>query len=485
MARPQLFGVGSLLCVGLLISVHSRAQNAPPTQQNPAPENYVQLRYFYPPTLGTDDLLAGLTLDALLKPALEGVQLEFSVKDTNLYRQAANLNLSLESGYAALEYKGGPGSDPGARANSFSASGSYTLPKAGEVSYLSDVSLSYSLDTDSGTVNHSGSQNADLSLRGQLAKDWRWSAGYSLSSGDNASDDGAGGSFVSSSLQNAFRAEVRGKILPNYPSLELAVGSNLRLNNTSSTGQPDKASTALDGKIELSSALTEQESGKLSFKLSSVDGKLKDDESLSVQTVRLEPLTLSANVGRTPGFYSWGLGLDYPLGDALSLTSSYDGSLSESADALGQNLLSQDHSLNFGATYRAKKWRLGGGLGASLNNDSGDWQASYTLKANGSYKIAPLDLSARVSFALRPVKGELKPSGSLSGSLNFDGGPLKAALELGFTYKNLFTGSASLSLLYAVTESLSLNASSQYSRALFGADPQDRLSIGLGLRFSF
>jgi len=480
MARPQHFGVGSLLCVGLLISASSRAQSAPPPPQTPPLENYVQMRYFYPPTLGTNDPLAGLTLDALYKSALEGVQLEFSVKNTNLYRQAANLNLSLESGYAALEYKGGPGSDPGARANSFSASGSYTLPKAGEVSLLSDVSLSYSLDTDSGTVNRSGSQNADLSVRGQLAKDWRWSAGYSLSSGDNASDDGAGGSFVSSSLQNAFRAEVRGKILPNYPSLELAVGGGLRLNDTSSTGQGDKQSTALDGKVELSSNLSEQESGKVSFKLSSVDGKLKDDESLSVQTTRLEPLTLSANVGRTPGFYSWGLGLDYPLDDALSLTSSYDGSLSDSADAL-----SQDHSLNFGATYRAKKWRLGGGLGAGLNNDSGDWQASYTLKANGSYKIAPLDLSARASFALRPVKGELKPSGSVSGSVNFDGGPLKTALELGFTFKNLFTGSASLSVLYAVTESLSLNASSSYSRALFGADPQDRLSIGLGLRFSF
>ena len=199
-----------------------------------------------------------------------------------------------------------------------------------------------------------------------------------------------------------------------------------------------------------------------------------------MQTVRLEPLTLSANVGRTPGFYSWGLGLDYPLSEQLSLTSSYDGSLSESVDAL-----SQDHSLNFGATYRAKKWRLGGALGASLSNDSGDWQARYNLKANGSYKIAPLDLSARVSFALRPVKGELKLSGSVLGSLNFDGGPLKTVLELGFTFKNLFTGSASLSVLYAVTESVSLNASSQYSRALFGADPQDRLSVGLGLRFSF
>ncbi len=475
MARPLHLGMAGLLCVGLLVAAPSRAQNAPPPL-----ENYLQLRYFYPPPLGTDDPLSGLTLDALYKPQLEGVQLEFSVKNTNLYRQAASLNLSLESGYAALEYKGGPGSDKGARANSFSASGSYSLPKAGDVTYLSDVSLSYSLDTDSGGLNRSDSQNADLSVRGQLAREWRWSAGYSLSSGDNASDDGAGGVYSSQSLQNAFRAEVRGKILPNYPSLELVVGTGLRLNNTSSTGQPDKQSTALDGKIELSSNLTDKESGKLAFKLSSVDGKLKDDESLSIQTTRLEPLTLSANVGRTPGFYSWGLGADYPLGDALSLTSSYDGSLSEGTDAL-----SQDHSLSFGATYRQKKWRVASTLGAGLSNDSGDWQASYSFKASGSYKIAPLDLSARASFSLRPVKGELKPSGSLSGSLNYDGGPLKAALELGFSYKNLFTGSTSLSLLYAVTESLSLNASSSYSRALFGTDPQDRLSIGLGLRFSF
>ena len=480
MARPRLCEVACLLCVGLVTTAHSRAQNAPSTPQNPLLENYFQVRYFYPPPLGTNDSLAGLTLDALFKSALEGVQLEFSVKDTNLYRQVASLNVTLEAGYASLEYRGGPGSDPGSRANSFSASGSYTLPKTGDSALLSDVNTSYSLDSDSGTLNRSNSQNADVSLRGQFAKEWRWSAGYSLSSSDNASDDGAGSLYSSQSLQNAFRAEVRAKILPNYPSLELTVGTGLRLNTTLSSGQPDKQSTALDGKIEVLSNLTDKESGRVSVKLSSVDGKLKDDESLSVQTTRLEPLTLSANVGRTPGFYSWGLGADYPLDDKLSLTSSYDGSLSEASDTL-----SQDHRLSFGATYREKKWRVTTGLGVGLTNDSDEWQTRYDLKLSGSYKIAPLDFSARASVALRPVKGELKPSGSLSGSLNFDGGPLKTSLELGFTYKNLLTGNASLSVLYALTERLSLNVSSRYSRALFGADPQDRFSIGLGLRFSF
>ncbi len=424
-----------------------------PTQAQQAPlENYFQIRFFYPFPLELPEFYAGLIVDANIKFDLEPVQLNFKITNTGALRQQISLEASANFGYASLEFSGAPGSEITSRQYGLVLVGQYfaaapTNPL--EIQYFGGAGLTYVFQTESSSSGFT--LNAlDFSIKGNLAKTWRWTAGYGLSSVQIS------GLPFQDPNQNV-RADVKGTV----ENLELGLTGNLAIR---------PINTEFGLKLDASYKLSPQDT--LAFN-ASWNSRPTDDERITFTTLRLEPSTLSFSVGRgSQSILNWGLGIEYPIDPKTNLSASYEGFLGDAPE----------HDFGLQVSYREKLWNARGSSALSVFYDpsKGLWFGRINLRVNGSYRVAPWMINLRGGIDIRADRF----AANLGGSLNFTQDAWNATLELSFNYQQNLTGNANLQVLYALSNSISLNASANYSRTISPLNAE-QFGFGLGMRFNF
>jgi hypothetical protein len=426
-------------------------------QTTPAPSNFFQIRFFYPFPTETGEFTSAITLDAAFKQQFEDFTLAFKLTDFNLVRQKASLEASGNFGFASLEFTGGTGSELGSRKNSLLLVGAFLLPKPSEgIQYFSDTTLVYYLESDSSAQSGYTVNSFDASVKGNFATNWRWSAGYALSS-----------VFVpvinNSNLSQSLKAEVRGKL----DVLDLSFGSSVRFQE----GGP-RYDIRLEGKYPF----LETETLSAQVMWNSSNG---DSESLSLASTRFDPLTVSLSLSRgsTAGI-SLALTGDYELDAKTNLSANYGISFGTSPD--------HDFGLQF--SYREKQWnaRAQSSLNFSFDVDKQLWFGRFGIRLQGTYKVAPFNFSTRINLDLRPNQKtfEINATGSLSSSASYSSDPWTISLDLGLIYNRDLSGTISTSVLYRILPNLSLNFSGNYRRTLSPA-VIEQLSFGFGIRYLF
>ncbi len=426
-------------------------------QSTPALSNFFQIRFFYPFPIETEEFTSAITLDAAFKQQFDDFSVAIKLTDFNLIRQKASLEASGNFGFASLEFTGGTGSELGSRKNSLLVVGAFLLPKPSEgIQYFSDTTLVYFLESDSSTQSGYTVNAADLSVKGNLATNWRWSAGYALSS-----------VFVpvinNQNLSQTLKAEVRGKL----DVLDLSVGTSVRFQE----GGP-RYDLRLEGKYPILE--TETLSAQVTWNSSNADS-----ENLTLASTRLDPLTLSFSVARGGG-----------TAVSLALTSDYE---LDAKTTFGANYVisfgdTPDHDFGAQFSYREKQWNARAQTSLNLSFDSNNqlWLGRFAFRLQGTYKVAPFNFSARANLNLQPNPKTFDPeaSGAFSASASYSSDPWTISLDLGFVYYRGLSGTASTSVLYRILPDLSLNLSGNYRRTLSPVI-NEQFSFGLGIRYVF
>ncbi len=426
-------------------------------QTTPAPSNFFQIRFFYPFPIETGEFTSAITLEAAFKQQFEDFSFTFKLTDFNLVRQKASLEASGNFGFASLEFTGGTGSELGSRKNSLLVVGAFLLPKPSEgIQYFSDTTLVYYLESDSSAQSGYTVNSFDASLKGNFATNWRWSAGYALSS-----------VFVpvsnNTNLSQTLKAEVRGKL----DVVDLSFGTGVRFQE----GGP-----RYDLKLEGKYPFLELETLSAQVAWNSSNG---DSENLSLASTRFDPLTLSLSIARGSSTgVSLALTGDYELDQQTNFGANY-------AISFGDN---PDHDFGAQFSYRNKQWnaRAQTSLNISFDPDQQLWFGRLGVRLQGAYKVAPFNFSARVNFDLRPNQKTfaLEANGGLNVSASYSSDPWTISFDLGFVYYRGLSGTASTSVLYRILPNLSLNFSGSYRRTLSPVI-SEQLSFGIGIRYMF
>ncbi|MFN3265698.1 MAG: hypothetical protein ACK41E_02555 [Deinococcales bacterium] len=412
-----------------------------------AQEGFVQLRFFYP--YAGAEFTSGFALDAALKYKFESNRFGFVIKNTTLVRQTVGLELSGDWGLASADLTGEAGSSSGRRWG-LTAVGVLLLPRT-EITPLESVSLVFVHDSDdSPGLGFYVVDVANLGLNGQLAQNWNWNASYTFSS------------LVTSStnIKHNLGAGVRGRL----DAFTLGVGATLALeNNTSIYG----------GNLTVGWQFTPNEN--LSARVT-ITSKPEDTQSLTLTSTALQPITLSASIGRssTSGLTA-GASADVALEDGWSVGARYDG-------AFGAN---PSHDIGATLGFSSRELRFSVGLGYNTSPSAQVWYSRYSASANASYKTEQSEFSLRGSLSLdtNPANTQAT-SGNLNATFNWRAAPLELIFDAGFQFRGASSGTAQLQLLYDLTAQFALNGSVQFNRALTGGG-QNSFSFGVGVRYRF
>ena len=438
-----------LIAVLLAFSSVSRAQSVP--EQG----NFFQIRFFYPFPTEAGNFTSAITLDAVFKQQFDQVGVAFKLTNTNLIRQRFSLEVSGGFGYTSLEFTGGLGSKVGSRKNNFLLVGAFPIPKPLEgIQYLSDLTFVYYFETDSSFQSGYTVHSADASFKGLFDTNWRWSAGYALSSVEVPI-------INRTNLSQTLKAEIRGKLDP----LALTFGSSVRFQE----GGP-----RYDLRFEGTLPVLETETLTTQVTWNSSSG---DSEILSLASTRFDPLSLSLSVSRSANVFSLAFNGDYKVDDQTSLAANYGISFGDTPN----------HDFGAQFSYREKTWnaRVQSSLNLSFDTTNQLWLGRFGFRVQGSYKVAPFNFSLRANLDLRPQAKtfEIEASGGMTASASYSSEPWTISADLGFIFNRGFSGNASTQILYRILPQLSLNLSGVYSRVLSPV-LSEQFSFGVGIRYS-
>jgi hypothetical protein len=413
-----------------------------------AQEGFVQLRFFYP--YPGAEFTSGFALDAALKYKFDSNNLTFAIKNTTLARQTVGLEVQGDWGLVGADLTGEAGAVVGGRRWGLTAIGVLILPRA-EITPLETISLVFVHDTDdSPGASFYVVDVAALSLNGQIAQNWNWNAGYTLSS------------TVTSTtvVRHNLNAGVRGR----FGLFTLGLGGTLALENNISV---------YGGNLSVGWQLTQTEN--LAARVT-ITSKPEDTQSLTFTTTALQPATLSLSVGRSSlGGLTAGASVDAPLEGGWAVGATYNG-------AFGANP-SHDASANLG--FSSREARLGLGVSFNTSPTAGVWYNRYGANANAGYKADNTEFTLRGNFNLDTNPSNTQPtSGNLNATLNWRVAPLEVIFETGFQFRGATSGTAQLQLLYDITPQFAINGSVLFSRVLTGGG-QNSFSFGVGLRYRF
>ena len=415
-----------------------------------AQEGFVQLRFFYPYS-GTD-FSSGFALDAALKYPFDSNNLTLAIKNTTTLRQTVGLELQGDWGLVSADFTSEAGAAVGARRIGLTVVGVLILPRSADITPLETVTAVFVHDTD----DSAGSSFyvvdvASLALNGQVAQDWRWSAGYSLASTVTSS----------SKVVHTFNAGIRGKLLA---AVTLGVGGALTLANGASV---------YGGSLDLAWQLTSTEN--LAARVT-VNSKPVDTQSLTFTTTAIQPVTLGVSLGRSSvGGLTAGASLDASLDGGWSVSAAYAG-------AFGTT---QSHEANAGLAYSSRQASGSFGVNFGTTLEAGVWNSRYGANANASYKAGEFQFSLRGNYNFDATPNVAQPnSGNASATLNWRSAPLEVIFDTSFQFRGVTSGTAQLQVLYDLTPALAINGSVLFTRVLTSGG-QNSFSFGAGLRYRF
>jgi len=301
-----------------------------------------------------------------------------------------------------------------------------------------------------------------------LVSEFRWRLGYGLETSDFVTEG------LASELSHSVSTRLRAKLL----SAEDGIAFSPELKAELSFSTEDAEMTSLKQKYDLKTAIaaTEFETVNAALALTiETDKALKDSESFSVTSTRLEPFKVSAGLSRSAKgneqTFSWNTGVDYPLSDSLGLGAAYSGSAGSF----------ENHTLSMKVNYREQPW-------------SAQASAELGLQANTSDSFSP---RFRVNFSANyqtkdawsgQFKGNFqyqldRLSGSLDGSAKYDGEFFSLSGAGGLLYSDALSLRFSLDGFITVYEDISVHTNAAYRTNL--ATGGNTVTLGLGLRYTF
>lgn len=413
-----------------------------------AQEGFVQFRFFYPyPGI---EFTSGFALDAALKYKFESNNLTFAIKNTTLVRQTVGLEVAGDWGLVGTDLTGEAGAAANGRRWGLTALGVLILPR-GEITPLETITLVFVHDTDdSPGASFYVVDVASLSLNGQIAQNWNWNAGYTLSSTVTSNTN----------VKHNINAGVRGR----FGAFTLGLGGTLALENDTNV---------YGGNLNLGWQLTPTEN--LSARVT-VTSRPEDTQSLTFSTTALQPVTLSLSVGRSSlGGLTAGASIDAPLEGGWSVGAAYNG-------AFGAN---PSHDASANLAFSSREGRFGVGLTFATSPTAGVWYNRYGANANAGYAAGEINFSLRGNFNFDTTPTNTQPtSGNLNANLNWRSAPFEVIADVGFQFRGASSGTAQLQVLYDITPQFAINSSVLFTRALIGGGTNG-FSFGLGLRYRF
>ncbi len=416
-----------------------------------AQEGFIQIRFFYP---YATDFTSGFALDAALKYKVDSTAFGFAIKNTTIFRQTIGLEISSDWGLVSADFTGEAGAVAGGRRIGLTALGVLILPRGEMITSLETITVVVVHDTDDSVgTSFYVVDVANLILNGQVAQDWRWTAGYSLASTVTSS---------SSAIRHNANLGVRGKI----SLFTLGFGATFALE----TSVP-----VYGANLDLAWQLTATETISARATLNS---RPLDTQSLTFTTTALMPVTLGLSIGRSSiGGLTAGASLDAPIDGGWSVSAGYNGAFGTTPS----------HDFSAAIAFSNPETRASFGAGWNTVSNLGIWTSRLNLNASAGYKTGEISFSLRGNYGFDTTPNNINPqpnSGSASATLNWRSAPLELIVDTTFQFRGVTSGTAQLQLLFDLLPELALNGSVLFTRVLT-AGGQNSVSFGAGLRYRF
>jgi len=410
--------------------------------------------------------LSGLALSAGLNADIADVQFGLTLANVGLDRQDVEFKVTHRNMLGVVSFENTPppfGSD--ARKTNLLALASLQFEA------LPELSATF-VRTTQGGDNGYGVNALDLELSDRYKEldprvdEFRWRVGYGLETS----------SFVTEGLADELTHSVSTRLKAELLSDEgVALSPELKAELSFST---EEETTRLKQKYDLKTELeaTEFETVTAALKVTAETEKaLKDTESISVTSSRLEPVTLSASVSRSAKgdeqTFSWSAGADYPFGERLSLGGTYNGSAGATAS----------HSLAVDLTYREQPWSAQASAEAGVQADEEDgFSPSFRLDFSASHRAKEAwsgQVKGNIQYQLERL------TGSLDASAEYEAEAFSVSGSGGLLYSDALSLRLSVDGFISVYDALAVHTNAAYRTSLETGG--NALTLGLGVRYTF